>query len=68
MIDTYLPKPRYHREAHILRDKYSLTYLDSLHAAVAIVEDQVLLSYDKRHSRMAELKYIHPEELLKGPF
>jgi len=45
-----------------------LIYFNSLHAAVAIVEDQILLSYDERYSRVAEPKYIHPEELLKGPF
>ncbi|MEM2913598.1 MAG: PIN domain-containing protein [Candidatus Bathyarchaeia archaeon] len=62
MIDTYPLKPEYHREAFNLRNKYkTLTYFDSLHAAVAIIEDLTLISYDRIYANLTEVKYIHPE-------
>jgi len=56
-------KPRYHGEAHELRKKYeNLTYFDSLHAAVGIVENIELVSYDKEYDKIRELKYNHPKK------
>ncbi|MDW8004350.1 MAG: PIN domain-containing protein [Thermofilaceae archaeon] len=66
MIQVYAPKPEYHGEAYRLRKAYSLTYFDSLHASAAIVEDEELVSYDRRYLELMELKYLHPEKLTKG--
>lgn len=56
-------KPDYHGEAHELRDKYkNLTYFDSLHAAVGIIEKLELISYDKEYRKVIELEYSHPEK------
>ncbi|MEM2849380.1 MAG: PIN domain-containing protein [Candidatus Bathyarchaeia archaeon] len=50
-------------EAFKLRSKYkTLTYFDSLHAAVAIVEDLEVVSYDRTYADLAEDRYIHPEK------
>lgn len=58
-------KPVYHGEAHELREKYKeLTYFDSLHAAVGIIENMELLSYDKGYRKVRELKYTHPRKYL----
>ena len=62
MIDTYPLKPEYHREAFKLRSKYgTLTYLDSLHAAVALVEGIEIVSYDREYANLNEVKYVHPK-------
>ena len=56
-------KPVYHGEAHELREKYKkLTYFDSLHAAVGIIENMELVSYDKGYRKVSELKYNHPSK------
>lgn len=58
-------KPIYHGEAHELRGKYKeLTYFDSLHAAVSMVENMELVSYDKEYAKVRELKYNHPSKYL----
>ncbi len=63
MIEACPLKVEYHREAFILRSKYSaLTYFDSLHAAVAIIENLTLISYDRIYAGLTEVKYIHPED------
>ena len=60
---TLTTKPEYHREAHGLRKKYEhLTYFDSLHASVGIVEDMELVSYDKEYAKVTELKYNYPDK------
>jgi len=60
-MDTLPTKPEYHREAFVLRKKYeNLTYFDSLHAAVGIVENLDLVSYDKEYVKVTELRYNHP--------
>lgn len=60
------PSPVYHAEAEKLRERYGLSYFDSLHAAVAIVEGRTLVSYDARaYSRISELDYVHPSLLLE---
>ncbi len=48
-----------------LRDRYSLTFFDSLHAATAIKLDGVIISTDKAYSRVKELKHIDPRTLFK---
>lgn len=48
-----------------LRDRYGLTFFDSLHAATAITLDRVIISTDKAYSRIKELKHIDPRKLFK---
>ncbi len=60
------PSPTHLMVAHSLRTRYDLTYFDSLHAATAIVQRDVLVSYDKNYSRVKELRWMHPSELLKS--
>jgi len=44
-----------------LREKYtSLTYFDSLHAAVGIVENLKMVSYDREYAKLTELEYSYP--------
>jgi len=60
-IGTLSTKPEYHREAFVLRKIYeSLTYFDSLHASVGIVENLELVSYDKEYAKVTELRYSLP--------
>lgn len=62
-IGTLSTKPEYHGEAFGLRKKYgNLTYFDSLHAAVGIVENLELVSYDKEYAKLTELKYNDPDK------
>lgn len=63
-VGTYPPKAEYHKVAHALRRKYGLSYFDSLHAAVALTEDVELVSYDRVYEAVAEVKYLHPLDLL----
>ncbi len=58
-------KPGYHREAFRLRrENKNLTYFDSLHAAVAIVEGLEMVSYDSEYSKIQGLKYSHPKNYI----
>jgi predicted nucleic acid-binding protein len=60
-ISTLPVKPRYHGKAFRLRERYeNLTYFDSLHAAVATVEDLELLSYDREYGKVIGLNHRHP--------
>jgi len=60
---TFSIKPEYHHEAFKLREKYELlTYFDSLHAAVGIVENLEMVSYDRAYVKLTELKYNHPSK------
>ena len=62
-IGTFSTKPKYHREAFVLRKRYeNLTYFDSLHAAVGFVENLELVSYDKEYEKITELRYNHPDK------
>ena len=59
------PEPAYHGEAYELRSKYrGLTYFDSLHAAVGIIEDLKLVSYDQEYEKVTTLNYSRPKEFL----
>ncbi len=61
-ISTFPTKLEYHSEAFKLREKHKfLTYFDSLHAAVGIVENLEIVSYDKEYAKLTELKYSHPD-------
>lgn len=58
-------KPTYHGEACGLRQRYrNLTYFDSLHASVGIIEDLELVSYDKEYAKIRELNYARPNKYL----
>jgi len=57
-------KPGHLMRAWDLRNRYNLTFFDSLHAAVAIEESEVLMSYDRVYSIVKELKYLHPRDFL----
>ncbi|MEX2724044.1 MAG: PIN domain-containing protein [Candidatus Freyarchaeota archaeon] len=59
-------KPEYHGKAWELREKYNkeLTYFDSLHAAVGLMENLELLSYDKKYAKIEGLKYAPPSKYL----
>jgi len=56
-------KPLYHAKAYELRRKHrQLTYFDSLHAAVTIIEGAELVSYDKKYANITGLKYNLPSK------
>jgi len=64
-VDLVPAKPVYHGAAHTLRERYKgITYFDSLHAAVGIIEDMELISYDKGYASVAGLKYRPPSRRL----
>lgn len=64
-ISTFPTKAEYHGVAFKLREKYgSLTYFDSLHAAVGITEDLEVVSYDRKYAELTELKYSHPDKYI----
>jgi len=46
-----------------LRNKYGITYFDSLHAASALLYDRVIISIDKAYRKIPSLKVIDPTEL-----
>jgi len=46
--------------AWLIREKYGLTFFDSLHAATALERKDILISYDKRYAVVKNLKYVHP--------
>ena len=59
------PSPLHLAEAGRIRSEYGLTYFDSLHCAVAVIEGKVLISYDRRaYERVSNLTYSHPAEVL----
>lgn len=59
-------KPIHTIIAQKLRETYGLSYFDSLHAAVAISENDILLSYNQVYSKVTELKYLHPLKMAKS--
>jgi len=50
-------------EASELREKYNLTFFDSLHGATALLSDGVLISLDKAFNEVKGLKVISPTSL-----
>lgn len=59
-IRIALPSPLHMVKAWYLRRKYGLTYFDSLHASVAILEGIPIVSYDEGYSKVEGLAYIPP--------
>jgi len=50
-------------KASELREKYGLTFFDSLHGATALLEDGALISIDEAYRRVKGLKVIDPTTL-----
>jgi len=71
LLDLYevrvlAPRPRHHAVAEELRGRVpELTYFDSLHASVALVEGAELISYDTVYAHVAGLSRVHPRDALK---
>jgi len=60
-------QPNHFAKAWLFRKKYGLTFFDSLHAATAVEENEVLISFDKKYGNIKELKYKNPySPLLEG--
>lgn len=53
-------------KASELREKFGLTYFDSLHAASAINVDGVIVSTDREYEGIEDLDAIKPDEFLKN--
>ena len=64
-VEVIRPSPRHLEKGWELRERYSLTYFDSLHASTAIVEGEALVSYDRTYSSIGGLRYLTPQEALK---
>ncbi len=64
-IELIRPSPKHLEGGWELREKYGLTYFDSLHASTAMIEKEVLVSYDRAYSNIEELKYTTPQGALK---
>jgi len=63
-IRTFPIKPEYHGEAFRLREKYKfLTYFDSLHAALVIVENLEIISYDRELCKDYRIKVQPPRQV-----
>ena len=62
MIENIPPKPSHFIKSREFRKEYGLTYFDSLHAAVAFVENELLISYDKIYRDVKEIKYRSPRD------
>ena len=58
-------RPDHFSKARHLREKHGLTYFDSLHASVAILENEPLISYDKAYIAVEELESLNPREASK---
>lgn len=54
-------------EATRLRDKYGLTYFDSLHAASALHHDKTIISTGKAYQKVPGLRTIDPRKLVAQP-
>lgn len=57
--------PRYHSEAAALESGFGLTFFDSLHAAVAKREHEVIASFDRSYDRLGKVgvKRLDPKQL-----
>lgn len=64
-ITTLFDRPEYHAQASALESKFRLTFFDSLHAAAAKVEKEVIVSFDRSYDRISGMgvKRIDPREL-----
>jgi len=50
--------------ASMLREKYHLTYFDSLHAASALIHDRTVISVDRCYEKIPNIKLIDPREVV----
>ncbi len=57
------PHPSHFARAWILRREYGMTYFDSLHASVALLEGIPIVSYDEVYSDIKGLKRMRPKEV-----
>ena len=65
-VGVVAPRPRHHALAEKLRGRLAeLTYFDSLHASVALIEEAELLSYDAVYSKIPGLRWLHPRRALE---
>ena len=64
-ITTLSDRPEYHAQASTLESRFKLTFFDSLHAAVAKVEKEIIVSFDRSYDRISGtgVKRIDPREL-----
>ncbi len=46
-----------------LRENFTLTYFDSLHAATALLDDKTIISVDSAYDSVDELKRIDPRKI-----
>ncbi len=49
-----------------LREKYNITYFDSLHCATALKNDGIIISSDKEFKKISNLEVIEPKNLIKN--
>lgn len=64
-LEVISPTPKHVAKSWELRERYGITYFDSLHAATAIIENETLVSYDRTYSNVEGLRYLSPEEALR---
>lgn len=64
-VNILQDKPQYHATASKLESGFDLTFFDSLHAAVAKVEREVIVSFDKVYDRLSSegVKRLDPKKL-----
>lgn len=64
-IRTLNDRPEYHSEARRLESAFRLTFFDSLHGAVAKVQREVIVSFDRAYDRLARegIKRLDPKDL-----
>jgi len=63
-VEDLRPRPAHFEAAWGFRRRYGLTFFDSLHAAAAVKEGGVLVSYDEGYRAVEELEYRHPASTL----
>ncbi len=64
-IKLLFDEPRYHGIASVLESKYDLTFFDSLHASVALVNRTPIVSFDDSYDKVSEkgFKRIKPNHI-----
>ncbi len=61
-LEPLVPRPAYHAAAsNLRRDNVELTFFDSLHAAVSIVEGAEMISFDRVYDRIGGIKRLRAE-------
>ncbi len=64
-IPVLADAPEYHAEAYRLETRYKLGFFDSLHAAVARLRKEVIVSYDRAYDRLGreDIVRLDPERI-----